>query len=166
MFEPMVTKAVKGAALGAGVGFVLWLGKQVMPTTNSGPQFQELNDYTNNIMLLDMDFRTMCAQMRPYAKFEPGAYTKLLLAAARLIFTHVGLQRGEVTATFTLIRQSAQDISDVVESVRRLRAIVNAKTNGNAKVMSEFDEVAADLQRKCNEYNHNITFMVQYALTC
>lgn len=162
----MVTKAVKGAALGAGIGFMLWLGRQVMPTPASGPQFQELNEYTNNIMLLDTDFRAMCAQLHTYAKFDPAAYSTLLLGAARLIHTHIGLQRGEVKATFTLIRQTAADISDVVENVRRLRAILSAKTNQNPKVMAEFDEVAADLQRKCNEYNHNITFAVQYSLTC
>lgn len=166
MFEPMVTKAVKGAALGAGIGFMLWLGKQVIPAPVAGPQFHELNEYTNNTMLLDMDFRTMCAQLHPYAKFDPAAYTKLLLGAARLIHTHVGLQRKEVHATFGLIRQAAENISDVVESVRRLRAIVTAKTNDNPKVMAEFDDIAADLQRKCNEYNHNITFAVQYMLTC
>jgi hypothetical protein len=166
MFGPMVNKAVKGAAVGAGVGFVLWLGKQMIPKGGGGPQFPELNEHTNHVMLLDLDFRTMCAQMQPYAKFDPDAYCRLLLAAAQLIDMHVGLQRREVNATFVLVHNAAKYCSNIVESVRRLRAIVSAKTNGNAKVMQDFDEVAADLQRKCNEYSHNITFAVQYDLTC
>jgi hypothetical protein len=163
--SPMVNKAVKGAALGAGVGFALWLARQVVPRGNGGAQFEELNEAANNVLLLDMDFRTMCLQMQTFAKFDPACYCKLLLGVAKLVHTHVALQRKEIKVHFGLTRDAAGFASEVVESVRRLRAMVAAR-NGHAKVMEEFDEIAADMQRKCNEYMHNITMSVQYALTC
>lgn len=163
--SPMVTKAVKGAALGAGVGFALWLARQVVPRGTGSNRFEQLNDAANGILLLDMDFRTMCHQMAPFGKFEPDCYCQLLLGVAKLIHTHVALQRSEMKAHFGVSKEAATYVSQVIESVRRLRAIVAAR-NGHAKVMEEFDEVAADLQRKCNEYMHNISMTVQYSLTC
>lgn len=163
--SPMVTKAVKGAALGAGVGFALWLARQVVPRGAGSSRFEELNEAANSILLLDMDFRTMCQQMSSFGKFDPDCYCQLLLGAAKLIHTQVALQRSELKAHFGVTKEAAGYASQVVESVRRLRAVLAAR-NGHAKVMEEFDEVAADLQRKCNEYMHNISMTVQYSLTC
>jgi hypothetical protein len=163
--SPMVTKAVKGAAVGAGVGFALWLARQVVPRGHGGVQFEELNDAANSILVMDADFRSLCMQLRPFGMFDPECYSTLLLNVAKLVHTQVAMQRGEMKVHFGLTREAAQFASEIVECVRRLRAILTAR-NGHVKVMADFDEIAADVQRKCNEYMHNISMAVQYALTC
>lgn len=164
--SPMVNKAVKGATVGAGIGFAMWLAKQFFPAAGgTHPQIEELNEHANVVLSHDRDVRTLCLQLKPYAKFDHDTYCNLLLSAAHLIHLHVGLVRQEVKATFSVPKLAAQHCATIVESLRRLRCIVSSRVNGSAEVMKEYDEVAADFQRKLNEYQFNITMTVQSALT-
>lgn len=165
--SPMVNKAVKGATVGAGIGFVMWLAKQLLPASSGGThaQIEELNEHANVVLAHDRDVQSLCLQLKRYAAFDHDTYCNLLLSAAHLIHIQVSLARGEVKPSFAVPKQAAQHCSIIVESLRRLRCILSLRVNNNAAIMAEFDEIAADFQRKLNEYQFNITMAVQAALT-
>lgn len=164
--SPMVNKAVKGATVGAGIGFAMWLAKQFFPATEGTyAHIEELNDHANVILAHDCDVRSLCAQLKRYSVFDHDTYCNLLLSVTHLIHTHVALSRGELKPTFSVPKLAAQHCGTVVESLRRLRCIVSQRVNNNSAIMAEYDEVAADFQRKLNEYQFNITIAVQSALT-
>lgn len=162
----MVNKAVKGATVGASIGFAMWLAKQFFPSTGgTHAEIEELNEHANVVLTHDRDVRTLCLQLKTYAKFDHNTYCNLLLSAAHLIHLHVGLVRQEIKPTFSVPKLAAQHCGTIVESLRRLRCVVSSRVNENADVMTEYDEIAADFQRKLNEYQFNITMTVQSALS-
>lgn len=164
--SPMVNKAVKGATVGAGIGFAMWLAKQFMPVTMGSPtQIDELNEHANLVLSHDRDVQSLCKQLQRYGVFDHNTYCNLLLGAAHLIHIHVALARRELKATFAVPKLAAQHCATIVEALRRLRCIVAHRVNDNTSIMAEFDEIAADFQRKLNEYQFNITMAVQAALT-
>jgi hypothetical protein len=160
--SPMVNKAIKGAAVGASVGFALWLCKQFVPAQGRAVQVEELNEAANVVLSHDADFRTLCLQLRPYAKFDPDTYAQLLLNVARVIDLAVRLQRGEMVPRFSTPKDAAILCDNIINSIRRLRATLAHRVRENQAVMREFDEIAADCQRKCTEYQYNITQTVNY----
>lgn len=160
----MANKAVKGAALGAGVGLVWWLGKQLIPSNRPLNPFDELNDDANAAMCLDSEVRMLCERLRVYKKLDEASYSHLLLSWALLLSLVSEINRQEIPLKMSLSRKVALYIDDIVASVRRLRAILGRKTKNNPKIMAEFDEIAGDMQTKCNEYNHNTNKALEYAL--
>jgi hypothetical protein len=166
MFAPMapaVTRAVKGAALGAGIGLFFWIGKQVLPTHAAVSPFDQLTDEANLALSYDADVRTLCERMKQYQRLDEESFAKLLVNWAQLINLSVQLQRQELKPNMALPRVAAQFVSQIVESVRRIRAILGLKFKQNTTIMADFDEIAASIQRRCNEYQHNITKSIEYA---
>lgn len=159
----MANKAVKGAALGAGVGLAWWVGKQLISSTVRYTPFDELNDDANAALCLDGDVRSLCERMRMYKKLDEASYSHLLLSWALLLSLVSEINRREVPIKMSLSRKVALYIDDIVTSIRRLRAILGRKTQNNPKILSEFDEIAGDMQTKCNEYSFNANKAIEYA---
>lgn len=159
----MANRAVKGAALGAGVGLAWWLGKQLLSSNRKYTPFDELNDDANAALCLDGDVRSLCERMGMYKKLDEASYSHLLLSWALLLSMVSEINRREVPLKMSLSRKLALYIDDIVVAIRRLRAILARKTKNNPKILAEFDEIAGDMQTKCNEYNHNANKALEYA---
>lgn len=160
----MANRAVKGAALGAGVGLVWWLGKQLIPSNRPLNPFDELNDDANAAMCLDAEVRGLCERMRVYKKLDEASYSHLLLSWALLLSLVSEINRQEIPIKLSLSRKVALYIDDIVACIRRLRAILARKMTNNVRVLAEFDEIAGDMQTKCNQYSHNANKALEYAL--
>jgi hypothetical protein len=166
MFAPMgpaVTRAVKGAAVGAGIGLFLWIGKQVLPARTTVSPFDQLTDEANLALSYDADVRTLCERLKQYQRLDEESFAKVLVNWAQLINLSVQLQRREVKPAMALPRVAAHFISQIVEAIRRIRAILGIKFKQNTTIMAEFDDIAAGMQRRCNEYQHNVTKSIEYA---
>ena len=166
MFAPMapaVTRAVKGAALGAGIGLFMWIGKQMLPTRATSSPFDQLTDEANLALSYDADARTLCERLKQYQRLDEESFAKVLVNWAQLINLSVQLQRREVKPVMALPRVAAHFVSQIVEAIRRIRAILGIKFKQNTSIMAEFDDIAASMQRKCNEYQHNVTKSIEYA---
>ena len=160
--EPLVNKALKGAALGASVGLCWWVGKQMFPTSTTVSLFEELSEDANQSLASDPEVRVLCQRFKIYARHEPDAYTTLLQNWSALIQLYVQLVRREIKPRMMHPRLVSTYVSHIVEAERRLRAFVQLESQNNASTLSAFDEIASDFQRKCNEYTHNITKTVEY----
>lgn len=159
---PMVNKAIKGATVGASIGLLYWIGKQLLPARAPPAPFEELNEHANQALLYDEDVRGMCERMQKYQKLDEGSYTNFLLGWAQLLNLSVQLHRGEIKPSVSVPYQCAKHCSLIVEAVRRMRAFLGKKMNQNPAVLAEFDELAGNVQRRVNEYQHNITCQVEY----
>lgn len=163
---PMVSKALKGATVGASVGLLLWMGRQLLPAPPPPAPFEELNEGANEALLFDPDVRAMCARMQAYQKLDEGSYTNFLLGWAQLVSLHVQLHRGELAGYMGAPGQCAKYAGIVVEAVRRMRAHVVAKMRNNPAIVTDFDDLAGSAQRRLNEYQHNIIKEVEYRRIC
>jgi hypothetical protein len=159
---PMVNKALKGATVGASIGLLLWMGKQLLPSPPAPAPFEELNASANEALLYDLDVRGMCDRMKQYQKLDESSFTNFLLGWAQLLNLNVQLQRGEVQSLMKVPYQCAKYGGIVVEAVRRMRAFVVKSTDNNPAIIADFDELAGNAQRRLNEYQHNITKQVEY----
>lgn len=159
----MANRAVKGAALGAGVGLVWWLGKQLLPSNRPLNPFDELNDDANAAICLDTEARLLCERMRVYKKLDEASYSHLLLSWALLLSLVSEIERREIPLKMSLSRKVAMYIDDIVACIRRLRAILARKTKDNLRILTEFDEIASDMQTKCNHYSHDANKALEYA---
>lgn len=160
--NPMLNKAVKGATVGASVGLLLWIGKQLLPSRPPPTPFEELNEHANQALLYDNDVRHMCDQMKKYQYLDESSFTNFLLGWAQLLNLSVQLNRGEIKPSVSVPYQCAKHCSLIVEAVRRLRAFLCKKMNHHPGVLTEFDELAGNVQRRVNEFQHNITTQVEY----
>ena len=93
---PMVNRAIKGATVGASLGLLFWIGKQLIPARPPPTPFEELNEQANQALLYDSEVRHVCDRMRPYQKVDESSYTNFLLGWAQLLNLSVQLQRGEI----------------------------------------------------------------------
>lgn len=159
--QPMVNKALKGAAVGAGIGMCLWLGKQILPS-RAPSRFDDLNDDANASLAQDANVQNLCERMKKYQTADRPSYTLLLLRWAELIHLQAQLQRKEIPPRVSIPRSVSMKCGDIVESIRKLRAITAKRVRNTGPVMSDFDEVAADFQRACNDYTFNIVKIVEY----
>ena len=103
----------------------------------------------------------MCTRLEAYKYLDEVQFTHLLVAWAQIISTHVRLARKEIEVHVGIPRRVASYGSTVIEAVRTLRAKVAER---NPRALTEFDEVAADFQRKVNEYNFNTVKTVEYQM--
>lgn len=159
---PMVNKAIKGATVGASVGLLFWIGKQLVPARAPPTPFDELNEHANQALLYDDDVRNLCDRMQKYQKVDENSFTNFLLGWAQLLNLSVQLNRGEIKPSVSVPYQCAKHCSLIVEAVRRIRAFLCKKMNNHPAVVAEFDELAGNVQRRVNEYQHNITTQVEY----
>ena len=160
--EPLINKALKGAALGAGVGFCWWIGKQILPAAQPFSAFDELTADANQALASDPEVRLLCERFNIYARHDHASYASLLQNWSELIDLYVQISRHEITPKMSHPRKVATHCSHVVEAIRKLRAFLCVETHNNRNALGAFDEIAADFQRKCNEYTHNITKTIEY----
>lgn len=159
--EPLLNKALKGAALGAGIGLCLWVGKQAFPATTTPSFFNELTADANQALASDPEIRVLCQRLQPFGRLhDKEAYATLLLAWTRIINLNTQLLRREIKPKMSHPRLVATYCSHVVEAIRTIRATLVAR---NAP-FADFDDIAADFQRLCNQYSHNITKTVEFQL--
>lgn len=159
--DGMASKALKGAAVGAGVCFAWWVGKQLMPSTPQKP-FETINAVANEALCMDPEVRGLCARLEAYKYMDERQFTNLLVAWAQIISITVRLARKEREVHVSIPRTVAGYGSTVIEAVRMLRARVAER---NSKMLHDFDELAADFQRKVNEYNFNTIKTVEYEMS-
>ncbi len=159
--EPMINKALKGAAVGAGIGLCWWVGKQIVPKRPT-TRFEELNEDANAALAADSNVKGLCERMKQYQHLDKAAYATILLRWAELVHLQMQLQREEIPPRLSIPRTVSKKCSDIVESIRRLRALTAVRIKNNPQVMSDFDEIAGDFQKACNDYTHNLIKMVEY----
>lgn len=158
--DPMLNKVLKGAAVGAGVGIFLWAGKQIVP---SRPQtkFEEVNNIANELLSADRNIKSLCERLRQYQYMDYGSYTTILMRCAELIDLQMQLQRREIKPSLSIPRIVSRKCSDIVESIRRIRAFTLKQVNNNQQTLMDFDEIAGEFQRICNDYSYNLTKIVE-----
>lgn len=156
--DGMVNKAIKGAAVGAGVCLAYWVGKQLLPTRQEKP-FDLVNARANEALCCDSEVRALCGRLAAYKYLDEVQFTHLLVAWAQMITLYVKLTRNEVEVQMGMTRRIADYGGTVVEAVRTLRAKVAMR---NPASLRDFDEIAADMQRKVNEYRYNTTKTIEH----
>lgn len=154
----MVNKAVKGAAVGAGVCLVYWVGKQLLPVKPQKP-FELVNARANEALCCDGEVRALCGRLAAYKYLDEFQFTQLLVAWAQMITLYTRLVRKELEVQMGMTRRMAEYGGTVVEAVRTLRANLVLR---NPASVRDFDEIAADMQRKVNEYRYNTTKTVEH----
>lgn len=159
--DGMVNKALKGAAVGAGVCLVYWAGKQFVSRTPPS-RFELLNAAANDALSADMEVHALCRRLAAYKHVDEVQFTHLLVSWAKLITLHMQLVRKEVAPQIGTPRRVASLTAIIVEALRTMRAKLAARI---PSALHEYDEVAADFQRKVNEYTYNITKMVDYTMS-
>lgn len=161
--QPVVCKALKGVAVGAGLSLVWWTGKQLF-NGNSKPvtPFAALSADANQALASDPDVRALCDQFQKYARYDEASYAQLLSSWASMIALYTQLVREEVRPKMSYPRLVSNWCSTVVESIRKIRAVLSYETANHAATLAAFDEIAADFQRLCNQYTHNITKTVEF----
>jgi hypothetical protein len=160
--EPLVNKAIKGAAVGAGIGLCWWVGKQLMPTAPETTPFRQISADANQLLASDPEIRVLCERFKLYARFDEESYAQLLLNWSYVINLYVQLCREEIKPKMSHPRLVAGYCSQIVEAIRTLRAVVAFQTKNNPSSLRDFDEIAADFQRNINQYTHNVTKTVEY----
>lgn len=160
--EPLINKALKGAALGAGLGLCFWVGKQLLPSAPPFSAFDELTADANQALASDPEIRLLCERFKTYARHDHASYAALLVHWSELINLYVQICRHEIRPKMSHPRKVASHCSNIVEAIRKLRAFLCVETQNNKNALAAFDEIAADFQRKCNEYTHNITKTIEY----
>ena len=161
--QPVVNKALKGVALTAGLGLIWWTGKQLIGCSAT-PQtlFAQLSLDANQALASDPEIRTACELFRKYSRYDERGYAQLLIAWTKIISLYTQLVREEIRPKMSHPRLVSAWCSTVVESIRKLRAVVDAHTNSHAGTLASFDESSSDFQRLCNQYTHNITKTVEF----
>jgi uncharacterized protein (UPF0305 family) len=161
--QPVVNQALKGVAVTAGLGLIWWTGKQLIGAAATPPTlFEQLSLDANQALASDPEVRAACELFRKYARYDERSYAQLLVAWTEIITLYTRLVREEIRPKMSHPRLVSAWCTTVVDSIRKLRAVVCAQSQNHAGTLASFDESASDFQRLCNQYTHNITKTVEY----
>ena len=168
---PMLHKVAKGAVAGTCVALVLWLGQKGVAALTGGGGGGDAFEWGDDVSAADTqalahdpEVRELCRQFKKYARFDGASFATIVRNWGVVINLNTRLQRGEIAPKFSHPRLLASHISQIVEGIRTLRAVLKTHTR-HEQVTAEFDETAASMQRMCNQYAFNINKIVECART-
>jgi hypothetical protein len=157
---------LRGALFGASLGGVVGLtkgflgdrSKHSMDTT-----VKRLVDQHDSLQL-DADLLSAVVELSQYRKFDAPAFQRILQGSNRMVAIHAQLMNGTIKVSLSCPRLISLSISTAIEGVRQLRGSFAAACPGQPSELETFDESAANIQKMCTNYQHNVTMHVQSKL--
>lgn len=157
---------LRGALFGASVGGILGLSKGFLgerrKQSMSGALQRQLKKYES--LPIDGELFTSVMDLGKYRKFDSEAYAKAAAGCNRMVSVQAQLARGTLALKPSVPRLISLAAAQAVEGIRTLRAAFQAACPGNPSETESFDEIAGNIQKACNNYQHNVSMEVQAAL--
>jgi hypothetical protein len=148
-------------AQGLAVGGTIVVGgivaRKFMLKGAAPPDFEQLTESGNAVLGADGNATALCTRLQPYRCVDAVAHDTVITRIAELVHLTTQMQQEEVRLKISMPRKASRIASQIVESVRVLRAKLKRSVSNNSRTMQDFDDVAGDLQAACNDYNYNIS---------
>ena len=154
--------ALFGASLGGVVGLTKgFLGDRSKHSMDAGlKRMMERHDS----LQLDADLLSAVVELGKYRQFDTAAFDRILQGANRMVAIHAELMCGKIKVSLSCPRLISLSISTTIEGVRKLRSGFAAACPGQPSELETFDESAANIQKMCTNYQHNVTMHIQSKL--
>ena len=154
---------LRGALFGASLGGVVGLTKGFLGDRSKHSMDAVVKRMVDrhDSLRLDGDLLSAVVELGKYRKFDTAAFDSILQGANRMVAIHAELTRGTLTASLSCPRLISLSISTAIEGVRTLRGSFAAACPGQPSELETFDESAANIQKMCTNYQHNVTMHVQ-----
>ena len=154
---------LRGALFGASLGGVVGLTKGFLGDRSKHSMdavVKRMVDQHDSLQL-DADLLSAVVELGKYRKFDVAAFDSILKGANRMVAIHAELMRGKLKVSLSCPRLISLSISTTIEGVRKLRGSFATACPGQPTELETFDESAANIQKMCTNYQHNVTMHVQ-----
>jgi hypothetical protein len=154
---------LRGALFGASLGGVVGLTKGFLGDRSKHSMDSVVKRMVNenDSLQLDADLLSAVVELGKYRKFDPAAFDSIMRGANRMVAIHAELMQGKLKVSLSCPRLISLSISTAIEGVRKLRASFAKACPGQPSELETFDESAANVQKMCTNYQHNVTMHVQ-----
>lgn len=157
--DPVKVKKALGAT-GAVVLFAGGLiGLQTVLKNKQKPTIKNLSPAISYYLQYNEDWYHLIAALSDYSHFAPQSFERLAEAVTHLIYLTSFV---EAEQNYTKLINVSKLIGIIVECVRVIRAYLVQQYHQVPQVMTEFDEVAANIQQLCNDTQFNVENIIAY----